>query len=101
MMIDPTALAALGSDAHLVDVREPDEFAAAHVAGAVNIPLSTLPSRLGELPADRPVHIMCLSGGRSAQATAFLRGQGVDAVDVAGGIQRWYGEGLPVIQGAA
>jgi len=101
MMIDPTELAALGADAYLVDVREPDEFAGARVANAVNIPLATLPNRLGELPTDRPVYVMCLSGGRSAQATAFLRNQGRDAVDVAGGITRWYRDGLPVVRDAA
>lgn len=101
MMIEPADLAALGASAYLVDVREPDEFAAAHVSGARNVPLSTLADRLAELPTDRPVHVMCLSGGRSARATAYLREQGVDAVDVAGGITRWYGEGLPVEQGAA
>jgi rhodanese-related sulfurtransferase len=101
MMIDPTELAALGSDAYLVDVREPDEFADARVANAVNIPLATLPDRLAELPADRPVYVMCLSGGRSAQAAAFLRNQGRDAVDVVGGITRWYRDGLPVVRDAA
>jgi Rhodanese-related sulfurtransferase len=101
MMIEPTELAALGTDAYLIDVREPDEFASAHVAGALNLPLSSLPGRVGELPTDRPVHVMCLSGGRSARATAFLQSAGVDAVDVSGGITRWYGEGLPVVQGAA
>ena len=101
MMIDPTELAALGSDAYLVDVREPDEFAGARVAGARNVPLATLPHRLDELPTDRTVYVMCLSGGRSAQATAYLRGAGRDAVDVAGGITRWYRDGLPVVRGAA
>ncbi len=101
MMIEPSELAALGSDAYLVDVREPDEYASAHVAGAANIPLATLPNRLGDLPLHRPVYVMCLSGGRSAQATAYLRSEGVDAVDVAGGITRWYREGLPIQRDAA
>ena len=94
-------LAALGTDATIIDVREPDEFAEARVDGATNVPLGSLPSRLGELPRDRTVHVMCLSGGRSARATAFLRAEGFDAVDVEGGISRWYQAGFPVETGVA
>lgn len=99
--ISPTDLAELGADAMIVDVREPDEFADARVAGALNIPLSALPARLPDLPRDRPVYVMCLSGGRSAQATAYLTGLGVDAVDLEGGITNWYRTGLPIERGAA
>jgi rhodanese-related sulfurtransferase len=94
-------LAALGTDALIVDVREPDEFAEARVEGAVNLPLGGLPARLSELPRDRPLHVMCLSGGRSSRATAFLRAQGFDAIDVEGGISRWYQDGFPVETGVA
>lgn len=94
-------LAALGTDAMIVDVREPDEFAEARVEGATNVPLGSLPARLGELPRDRTLHVMCLSGGRSARATAFLRAEGFDAIDVEGGISRWYQAGFPVESGVA
>lgn len=94
-------LAALGTDATIIDVREPDEFADARIDGATNIPLGTLVARLEELPRDRTVYVMCLSGGRSARATAFLRGAGIDAVDLEGGISRWYQAGFPVESGAA
>lgn len=94
-------LAALGRDATIVDVREPDEYAEARVDGATNIPLDALPSRLAELPRDRTIHVMCLSGGRSARATAFLRGEGFDAIDVEGGISRWYQAGFPIETGVA
>jgi len=99
--ISPTDLAGLGAEATIVDVREPDEFTQARVAGALNIPLGTLPTRLGDLPRDRPVYVMCLSGGRSAQATAYLVGHGVDAVNLEGGITRWYQSGLPLELGPA
>jgi rhodanese-related sulfurtransferase len=98
--ISPTDLAALGADALIVDVREPDEFTDARVAGAVNIPLGTLPARLAEVPRDRAVYVMCLSGGRSARATAYLTGEGIDAIDLEGGITNWYQSGLPVERGA-
>ncbi len=94
-------LAALGADATIIDVREPDEYADARVSGATNIPLSTLPGRIAEVPSDRTVYVMCLSGGRSARATAFLRDAGLDAVDVEGGITRWYQAGFPIETGAA
>lgn len=98
--IEPTELAALGDDATIIDVRQPDEYEAAHVDGATLIPLGELTGRLGELPADRTLYIMCHSGGRSAQATAFLEAQGIDAVNVVGGITGWYGAGLPIERGA-
>lgn len=63
----------------IVDVREPDEFKAGHVSGAVNIALSTLPagiSRLGEVPKDSPIIVYCNSGNRSAQAKMVLRLKG-------------------------
>jgi rhodanese-related sulfurtransferase len=99
-LITADALAALGTDATIIDVREPDEYADARVPGARNIPLGTLADRLAEVPTDRTVYVMCLSGGRSARATAFLLDAGVDAVDVEGGIARWYQAGFPVETGA-
>ncbi len=74
----------------LLDVREPWEIEIASVAGAIAIPLGEITSRAAELPRDRPLAIMCHHGGRSAQATAWLRSQGFDkASNVAGGIDAW------------
>ncbi|MGB3909366.1 MAG: rhodanese-like domain-containing protein [Pseudolysinimonas sp.] len=101
MTITAADLAALGADATIIDVREPHEFAEARLDGATNVPLGDLPSRLAELPRDRTIYVMCLSGGRSARATAFLRGAGFDAIDVEGGISRWYQAGFPVETGVA
>ncbi|WP_334173759.1 rhodanese-like domain-containing protein [Sinomonas sp.] len=89
-------LAALGREASILDVREDDEYAEARVPGAKSVPLSRLEASLGELPPRRPVYVMCASGGRSAKATAFLAGQGFDAVNVLGGITEWYRSGHPV-----
>jgi rhodanese-related sulfurtransferase len=55
-----------------------------------------LPARLPELPRDRPVHVICQSGNRSAQATALMRRVGIEATDVAGGTGAWMGSGRPV-----
>lgn len=66
----------------LLDVRTPEEYRSGHVPGAKNLPLD----RLGELelPKDRPVFAYCLSGARSAQATAWLRRQGYEAMNLGG-----------------
>ncbi|TXK19657.1 rhodanese-like domain-containing protein [Homoserinibacter sp. GY 40078] len=98
--IDPQALAAL-DDAVIVDVREEYEWNDAHVAGAHLVPLSLLANGGAELPAARPLYIMCHSGGRSARVTAALEEDGIEAIDVAGGITAWIAAGLPVERGAA
>ncbi len=77
---------------NLIDVRETDEFAAGHVPGAINLPLSELVSRYTELDTDKPYHIICQMGGRSAQACAFLASEGYDVTNVNGGTGAWTGE---------
>jgi rhodanese-related sulfurtransferase len=80
-------------DVLVVDVREAREFRPGHVPGAKNLPLSVLPTWLPELPRNCPVYVICQSGGRSAQATALMRGVGIDAVNVAGGTADWVAAG--------
>lgn len=85
----------------LLDVREDDEWQAGHAAGALHIPLSEFVARYGELaeaaPQDARVHVLCRVGGRSAQVTMYLVQQGVDAVNVDGGMQAWAAGGRPVV----
>lgn len=73
----------------VLDVREKREYDTCSLPGSQLIPLGELPNRFGELPKDRPIVAHCHHGGRSARATAFLREQGYDAVNLAGGIQAW------------
>ena len=80
----------------LLDVREDDEWAEGHAPGAVHVPLGQLVARLDEVPADRPVAVVCRVGGRSAQAPAYLRAQGRSARNVDGGMQAWARLGLPL-----
>lgn len=90
-----------GSDRPLlVDVREPHEFEEVRAPGAVLLPMSTFAARAGELPADRPLMIVCHTGGRSSAVTGFLTRSGrSDVVNVAGGMEAWERGGLPVRRG--
>ena len=74
----------------LVDVREPGEYAAGHIPGAVNAPLSTLEE--ADLPMDRPLFLYCLRGSRSARAAGLLKRRGYSRVKSIGGINRYRGE---------
>ena len=74
----------------LVDVREPDEFAAGHIPGAINAPLSALGET--ELPAGRPLFLYCLRGSRASRAADILRRRGCDRVRSIGGIVGYRGE---------
>ena len=96
--IDTNQLARLltAGDVTLIDVREPDEYAGGHVPGALSIPMSVLPVRVGEIPADREVHLICRSGARSAQVAAWLEPQGYSPVNVAGGTLAWDRAGRPL-----
>ncbi len=77
----------------LIDVREPDEHAIAHIEGARLIPLQTLPDRIEELPKDREILIHCKSGRRSAKAVELLLDHGFSRVkNVTGGIDAWLAE---------
>jgi NADPH-dependent 2,4-dienoyl-CoA reductase/sulfur reductase-like enzyme/rhodanese-related sulfurtransferase len=73
------------SDALILDVRTPKEFARGHVDGAVNIPLENLRQRLAELPADRPIWTYCAVGQRSYYATRLLKQSGFGVKNLSGG----------------
>jgi rhodanese-related sulfurtransferase len=74
-----------GPDAVVVDVRDPDEFAAGHVPGAINLPLRELRRRHGELPRGRPLALCCGVGQRAYYATRFLAQRGHAAANLSGG----------------
>lgn len=93
--ITPSEFAALGDDAVLIDVREPNELAEVRIPRALSMPMSTLGDHLDELPDGR-FYLVCHSGMRSARIATSLIEQGHDAVTVVGGIVQWEAEGLPV-----
>jgi len=71
--------------AFLLDVREPVELVVESVPGAVNIPMGQLRSRLGELPRDREIHVICRSAQRAYYATRILLQNGFKALTISGG----------------
>jgi len=85
--------------APVIDVRQPDEYEGGHVPGARLIPLGEVPDRVAEVPSSGEVLVICKSGGRSRAAAEVLRGEGIDAVNVAGGTLAWIESGQPVVTG--
>jgi rhodanese-related sulfurtransferase len=81
----------------VLDVREPEEWAAGHIEDAVHIPLGTLPVRLQDLPDAQQFLVVCKMGGRSAQACMYLGQQGLAAVNLAGGMVDWAAAGRPMV----
>ncbi|MDP9025260.1 MAG: rhodanese-like domain-containing protein [Candidatus Eremiobacteraeota bacterium] len=74
----------------LLDVREPDEVAAASIPGAVHIPMRDIPQRFAELPSDATIAVLCHHGGRSERVANFLLLQGFsDVCNVNGGIDAY------------
>ncbi len=89
-------------DAHVIDVREVDEFAGGHLPDARNIPLAKLADRVSEIDKfkDKPVIVCCASGMRSGKASGELKKLGFTRVhSLAGGVDAWVGAGLPVKKG--
>ena len=90
-------------DAHIVDVRDAEEFASGHLPDALNIPVSKLIERIGELEKfkEKPIIFCCASGMRSNKACAELKKQGFAKLyNLAGGVDAWVGAGYPVKKGA-
>jgi rhodanese-related sulfurtransferase len=100
----PTVTAgAVPAAAPLLDVREPDEWAAGHAEGALHIPIGQVVERFAEITehaGEGPLYVLCKVGGRSAQVTAYLVQQGVDAANVDGGMHAWEAAGRPLVSEA-
>lgn len=98
--VDPAAFAAAHADgAFVIDVREPYEYIAGHVPGAVLVPMAFVHGRLADLPRERRVYVICATGNRSLAAAQWMRTAGVDAVSVAAGTLGWLRLGKPVVTG--
>jgi hydroxyacylglutathione hydrolase len=80
----------------VIDVRSDAEHAGGHIEGSLNIPLTHLDERSGEIPADRPVAVHCEGGYRSAIAASLLQKLGRrDVHDMVGGYKAWLAAKLP------
>jgi rhodanese-related sulfurtransferase len=85
-------------DAHLLDVREDDEWTAGHAPGAQHLPMTQVAVRLDEVPTNRTVVVVCRSGVRSARVVQFLRNHGLDNVhNLDGGLRDWVAAGQPLV----
>jgi rhodanese-related sulfurtransferase len=91
--------AAVPAEGALLDVREPDEWEAGHVEGALHIPMGQVVARIDELPDER-LYVMCRVGGRSAQVVQYLVAQGREAVNIEGGMYAWEAAGRPMVSGS-
>ena len=80
----------------VLDVREPEEWDHGHIEGAVHVPLMQLVDRRDEVPQGR-VLVVCKIGGRSMRATHYLGQQGIDAVNLDGGMIDWAAAGRPML----
>ena len=87
---------ALAEGWQVVDVREPYEREAGHIAGTRHIELANLPSEAATLDRERPVIFYCRVGNRSAMATEAFRASGFTAYNLAGGITEWVRQGRPI-----
>src|SRR5215217_6332314 len=91
-----TAGALADGSAQLIDVREPYEREAGHIAGSRHIELQDLAAQAETLDRDRPVIFQCRTGARSLMAAQAFRRAGYDAYSMAGGVLRWADEGRPL-----
>ncbi|WP_114853582.1 rhodanese-like domain-containing protein [Brachybacterium sp. YJGR34] len=97
MDVETVTPAQVPENAHLIDVREQNEWDAGHAPSAQHLPASTLLENLEKLPEDdQDLYIVCRTGGRSAQVAQWLNHNGFDAINVAGGMDLWFESGLPV-----
>lgn len=85
----------------LVDVREPDEWSAGHIAGAVHIPMGDLVGRLDEVPRGQDIVVVCRSGSRSAAVTSYLCQGGWQARNMTDGMLGWHARGRPMVSESA
>ena len=108
--ISPSGLHAAPGDALVIDVREPAEFETGHIPGSINIPRGVLEFQVDAHPAvanvsdpalshkERPIVVVCRTGGRAALSALSLQRLGfADVRSIAGGVLAWGEAGLPLV----
>ena len=86
------------ADSQLIDVRSPSEFAAAHIPGAVNIPMDQIESRLDDLATAKPIVLICQLGKRARMTAGLLEPCHLQVSVLDGGTKAWIQSGLPLVQ---
>jgi rhodanese-related sulfurtransferase len=82
---------------YVLDVRTPEEYRQARIAGAVLIPVNEIERRLGEIPKKRPVLVYCAVGSRSGKVAGYLAERGYREVyNMPDGLVGWYRNGFPI-----
>ena len=97
MAIPSVRIPDLAGSEFLLDVREADEWQAGHADAACFVPMSALIGRLGEIPKEADVVVVCKTGARSAQVTAYLNQNGWTARNLDGGMHAWVDAGRPMV----
>jgi rhodanese-related sulfurtransferase len=84
-------------EVQILDVREPYEWEAGRIEGAIHVPLNDLMAGKGQdqLDQNKPVAVVCRSGNRSELASLMLKARGFDAYNIRDGMEAWDREGLP------
>ena len=82
----------------IIDVRNADEFASGHIAGAQLVPLFAVPLHMSSFSRRQPIYVVCESGARGQQASQYLDQHGYDVRNMQGGMSAWRSAGLPVTQ---
>ncbi len=85
---------------NVLDVRELLEWQHGHLENSQHVPMSELAERLGEVPTDAQLLVVCKVGARSARVVAYLVQQGVDAFNLDGGLLEWHAAGRPLVADA-
>lgn len=99
-MIDQQTFAARHADgAFVVDCREPQEYLAGHIPGAVFVPMSQVTLHLDAIPKGQDVYVVCASGNRSTSVTELLNRMGYSATSVEGGTNAWAADARPLVAG--
>jgi rhodanese-related sulfurtransferase len=98
--IDVQTLAAeRAAGCRVFDVREPFEYEEARIPGTTLIPMAEVPEEIEQFEGTDTVYLICRTGSRSSKAVEFLRRNGIDAVNVSGGLVAWIEADLPIESG--
>lgn len=86
------------TDAQLIDVRSPSEFASGHIPGAINIPMDQIEARLEDINRTQPVILICQMGKRARMTAGLLDPCQLQLSVLEGGTSAWIEAGQPVVQ---